>query len=127
MKTHLVRRPLLLVEDDALLREMLSAFLADKGFEVHAAADGVEALEMIISEGVWPAVIVLDLGLPRLNGWELLAVLGRDRRLARVPRVVITGFERPGVAGDDGTSVLRKPFDSGDLVRALRRHCDHQG
>jgi CheY-like chemotaxis protein len=121
MSAHAVRRTLLLVEDDAPLRETLGTFLADEGFDVHAAADGDDALELVISEGVRPAVIVLDLGMPRLNGWELLAILDGDEHLAYVPRVVITGFEEPGVVDDASTSVLTKPFDSADLMRALHR------
>jgi CheY-like chemotaxis protein len=120
-------RALLLVEDDAFLRDILEGFLADMGFDVHAAADGDEALELIVSGEVRPNVIVLDLGLPRLNGWELLAVLDRDRHLASVPRVVITGFTDPGVARAPRTSVLHKPFDSAELVRELHRHCDALG
>jgi CheY-like chemotaxis protein len=121
---RLPTRVLLLVEDDSFLREVLQSFLADKGFDVHAAENGDEALELIISENVRPAVIVLDLGMPRLNGWELLAVLDGDRQFARVPRIVITGLDEPGIAGGAWTSVLRKPFASAELVRELERHCD---
>jgi chemosensory pili system protein ChpA (sensor histidine kinase/response regulator) len=117
-------KALLLVEDDELLREVLEQFLREHGFEVHAAGDGVEALEIIISDGVRPAVIVLDLRLPSLNGWELVEVLDSDRLLSAVPIVVITGASSPGLNARGRTSVLRKPFASSDLVRELRRWCD---
>ena len=114
---------LLLVEDDDLLRDVLEEFLSECGFVVHPAGSGTEALELIISDGLRPQVVVTDLRLPGVNGWELLEVLDQDRRLAAVPRIVITAVPDPGIASGDRTTVLRKPFASCDLVGELRRLC----
>jgi DNA-binding response OmpR family regulator len=120
----MVRGALLLVEDDDVLRGILEIFLAEHGFDVHTAVDGEEALELIISDGLRPAVIVLDLCMPHLNGWDLLEVLDRDRRLATVPRIVLTAVAEPGVATGARTAVLPKPFACAELVRQLERFCE---
>jgi CheY-like chemotaxis protein len=73
---------------------------------------------------VWPTVILLDLRMPTMDGWDLLEVLDRDRRLAAIPRVVITGERGHGLGDHARTSVLLKPFASADLVREIWRWCD---
>lgn len=118
--------PLLLVEDDDLLREVLEGFLEEQGFEVHPAGDGAQALALIRSGGLRPVVIVLDLRMPAMSGWELLRILDRDEDLADVPRVVITGDRRHGLddTRPERTTVLIKPFSSSDLVSAVWRWCE---
>lgn len=112
---------ILLVEDDRPLREVLAEYLEDLGFAVATAGDGDEALELIVSEGLRPAILVLDLKMPVMNGWELLAAFDRSDVLASIPCVVITGVTAHGLQDRPGTTVLNKPFTTSELVRQLRR------
>jgi CheY-like chemotaxis protein len=119
-------REVLVVEDDTDLRESLSQALRDHGFGVTPATNGQEALD-ILRAGAKPSVILLDLLMPVLNGWQLRAELRRDPRLAQIPQVVIS------VCMDDTEQVvlelppddcLRKPFHLRILIDTLERHCE---
>src|SRR5690349_3477258 len=87
------RRPrVLLVDDCADTREMYGEFLADR-FEVVPAASGAEALEK--AAAVEPALVVMDLSLPDMDGEQVIERLRKDARTARVPVVVVSGFPEP--------------------------------
>jgi len=111
---------LLLVEDDPLLGDGLQAGLTQAGFEVDWVRDGVAALHAA-DAGVYAAVI-LDLGLPRLAGFEVLQRL-RERRL-RVPVLILTARDaiEDRVRGLDGGAddYLVKPADLDELAARLR-------
>ena len=111
----------LLVEDDPNLREALEEYVASMGFEVCSAADGDQAMELIIHEGLRPGLVLLDLRLPVMSGWELLSAFDRSQPLAQIPCVVITGVDDHGLGDRRQTTVLRKPFALSDLARELRR------
>jgi CheY-like chemotaxis protein len=111
-----VPAPILLVEDDADLRDVLTEVLSAEGFPVVGTANGAEALEWLATGGR-PALLLLDFWMPRMNGWEFL-----DRFLARpehrdVPVVALTTSpeRHPAVR-----ATLRKPFEMSDLVATVR-------
>ena len=113
----------LIVEDDVDARESLCALLETEGYSVRAAGDGKEALRMLRASGA--CVVVLDIYMPVMNGFEFLAEKARDPALAPLPVVVISAdaeaarkAERPGV-----TAALTKPVDHDRLLEILRRHC----
>src|SRR4051794_32442195 len=85
------RRPslVLLVEDDADLRETTAMLLECEGYQVCAVENGREALNQLL-DGPLPSVILLDMLMPVMNGWEFRAHQQRDPRLAAVPVVVVT-------------------------------------
>src|SRR5512132_4086682 len=84
-------RWVLVVEDDAALREALSDALRDEGFTVTAAADGREALDLLrVTASPNPSVILLDLAMPRMNGWQFRAEQQTDDRIAAIPIVVLS-------------------------------------
>ena len=110
---------ILVVDDDPDLREFLRLILTSMGFEVTSAANGQEALHVM--EGHDPDLILLDMKMPVMNGWEFCRVLeGRD---ARPPIVVLTAAPDPAVraaeAHADGW--LGKPFEYADLEATVRR------
>jgi CheY-like chemotaxis protein len=106
-------RRILIVEDDADIRAALAEAMSDAGIEVVVAEDGVDALEQL-RHGVRPAVILLDLRLPRLGGQEFLEELRADVRFEQVPVITMTaGTSR--AEGDEIVARLRKPFDLQDL------------
>jgi two-component system, cell cycle response regulator DivK len=113
----------LLVEDDPSGREMYSDYLASAGFRVAQAHNGLQALEKAIA--LVPDVIVTDLGLPGIDGFELCRRVKEDERTRNVPMVAITGYERFGYvdraikAGCD--SVLTKPCLPDRLLEEIKR------
>lgn len=106
-------RRILIVEEDADIRSALADAMRESGAEVVVAADGVDALERL-REGPCPAVILLNLRLPRLGGKEFLAAVRADARFEHVPVITMTaGASR--AEGGDIVARLHKPFDVDDL------------
>jgi DNA-binding response OmpR family regulator len=81
---------ILIVEDDPFLRNLLSTRLAREGFKIDIAIDGVEAGEKIRS--IRPALILLDLILPRKNGFEVLEEISDDPQLRSIPIIIISNL-----------------------------------
>lgn len=96
---------ILLVEDNELNRDMLSRRLIRRGHEVVMATDGGEALEVAARER--PDLILLDMSLPTLDGWEVARRLKADERLCSIPVIALTAHAM-----------------SGDRERALDAGCD---
>tara|TARA_B100001248_G_C27252833_1_gene394627 strand:+ start:220 stop:588 length:369 start_codon:yes stop_codon:yes gene_type:complete len=81
-------RKILLVEDNELNRDMLSRRLQRKGFEVTFALDGREGLDKISSER--PDLVLMDIGLPIMDGWEAIAKAKADESIASIPIIALT-------------------------------------
>lgn len=99
----------MLVDDDEDIRTVLAEALQDAGYEVRTVASGREALVELRS-GYQPALILLDLMMPAMDGWQFREEQLRDSRLQGIPVVVISAVN-PGKALPPGTALLRKPFD----------------
>ncbi len=84
---------ILIVEDDMLFQGIYRARLAEEGYQVTTASDGEEALREM--EAALPALVLLDLVLPRRNGYEVLETMQADPRLARVPVIVLSNKGEP--------------------------------
>ena len=80
---------ILVVEDDLVIQENLAALLADEGYEVVCASNGQEALELLSRSGM-PRLILLDLMMPVMSGWELRAKLLQNDQLAQIPVVILS-------------------------------------
>jgi CheY-like chemotaxis protein len=106
----------LIIEDDTDVRESLSEALTAAGLGVSLAVDGVDGLDKL--EEAPPAVILLDLRMPRLGGEEFLARLRADARWDAVPVITMTaGTERPDA--EDVRAHLQKPFELDELTRIV--------
>ncbi|MBL0291226.1 MAG: Hpt domain-containing protein [Betaproteobacteria bacterium] len=125
--THVVpseaRAPLIMVVDDSLtVRKITSRLLAREGFKVMLAKDGVDALEVLAGE--IPDVMLLDIEMPRMDGFELTRNLKADPRLAHIPIIMITSRtaekhrERARTLGVD--LYLGKPYQEDELLGHLR-------
>ena len=111
---------LLLVEDDADMRECVLDELQRAGFRVAEAGNGREALEVLASIDR-PCLILLDLMMPAMNGFEFMEILRNQGD--RTP-VVITSSYLESVELPDGVlEVLPKPFTARALLDVVRRHC----
>lgn len=106
---------ILIVEDDADIRESLGEALELDGYLVTRAENGREALRMLRA-GLTPAVILLDLVMPVMSGWQFRQVQLADPALAGIP-VVVVSASAPGDARPDRH--LRKPFGIDDLLSAI--------
>jgi two-component system chemotaxis response regulator CheY len=115
-------RSILVVEDDADVRETLVLVLESEGFEVRAARDGREALE-ILRAGFRPRLILLDLMMPVMNGWEFRAEMKNDPELAKIPVVFVSALEpAPDRAASlEAAGFLHKPFDLEALLETVER------
>ena len=115
----------MIVEDDEDIRADLSAILRVKGFLVEEVANGREALARLRG-GSRPCLMVLDLMMPVMNGWELRAAMRADELLRAIPVVVVSGAGR---VGDDDlralepAAVLVKPFELSELLGLVSRYC----
>jgi two-component system cell cycle response regulator DivK len=85
---------ILLVEDNEMNRDMLSRRLGRKGYEVVMAVDGGEALSMAVSEA--PALILMDMNLPVIDGWEATRRLKADPATALIPVIGLTAHAMDG-------------------------------
>jgi two-component system, cell cycle response regulator DivK len=128
------KAPLILVVDDyADNREMYSAYLTYQGLDVVEAANGAEALERAFERP--PDLVVMDLSLPGVDGWQATRTLKADARTKNIPVIAVTGHALAGApeqaadAGCDG--FLTKPCLPEDLLREIERmlglepHSDH--
>lgn len=113
---------ILLVEDDAAIREGVADGLAFEGYQADGVANGLEALAWLEREGP-PAVVVLDLLMPIMNGAQLLERMRADPRWASVPAVIMSAAMPTREALPAADAYLQKPFELAQLVAALSRWC----
>ncbi len=113
--------PVLVVEDDPDLRALEAELLSSAGYRVTTAADGLEALDRAEEER--PALVLLDMRMPRMDGWKFAAAF-RERYGDACPIVVVTAAEdarrRAEEVGASGW--LAKPFDVDEVLREVERH-----
>jgi CheY-like chemotaxis protein len=117
--TH--RPTVLLVDDDNGFRESLAEGLLAFGFQVHEAANGIDAFDLLEHMEV-PDAVVLDLSMPGMHGWEFLEELRDDPPLSKLPVIVLTGSA--DARAPDADALLHKPVALADLVRVLREELD---
>jgi CheY-like chemotaxis protein len=114
--------PVLIVEDDADLREMMAQLLSLEGYRAETASNGREALKYL-ERGDRPDVILLDLMMPIMDGWEFRRRQVENPELAQVPVVVLSALDQARAADLGGTAFLKKPLDFDRLLELVRRFC----
>jgi CheY-like chemotaxis protein len=116
---------ILIVEDDRDSREMLSTWLERHGFSAITAGDGREALDKLAQAPDDLSVILLDLMMPGMTGWQFRAAQRANPRFRRVPVVVMTGHSNPAGEAEwlDPEDVLRKPIDLHAVLSIVTRCC----
>jgi CheY-like chemotaxis protein len=115
----------LVVEDDFAVRETLGELLQEEGFVVFQASNGLEALAHLRGLVIAPRLILLDLMMPVMDGWQFRAEMTRDPQLSRIPVVVMSAdmaLEQKvrGLAVD---GVLPKPVALDQLLETVHRFC----
>jgi CheY-like chemotaxis protein len=114
------RGTVLLIDDDPTARDLIATYLTDEGFAVETAGSGVDGLRR--ARELRPAAIILDIVMPDIDGWTVLAALKGEPRLADIPVVIVTivDEQRRGIAMG-ATGYLTKPIDRERLIAILSR------
>lgn len=116
-------RTVMVVDDDADMRDAVVEILADAGFRAIAAGNGQEALEMLLGADERPSLILLDLMMPVLDGWQFCAAQQRDPALADVPVVLMSAGAAPTQGEISGVAaVVQKPFEIETLLQVIAEH-----
>jgi len=115
------RRSVLLVEDDSGIAEGIRDLLEMEGYEVVWSQDGAEGLDVLRRLDPLPMLILLDLMMPRVDGYEFRDRQRADARLAAVPVLVLTADPTPpDRLAQLNAAILRKPFGVDELLTAIR-------
>jgi two-component system, OmpR family, alkaline phosphatase synthesis response regulator PhoP len=117
------RRPLILVvEDDPDLGEAIVTFLKDEGLDAKLARDGDQAMRLV--DQLSPAAMILDLMMPRRDGFSVLRELRADGRIASLPVIVVTAIfglsERLYATELGAADYVTKPFELDELIERVR-------
>ena len=124
-RSELDERParILVVDDDPGIRALCTAVLGSEGYEVTEAADGRDGFEHVVSDD--PDLVLLDIKMPVLDGFELASALRTDPRTRDVPFVFVSGEPEPEVEGHafsvGALGFFAKPFEPAALAELVRR------
>lgn len=114
---------LLLVEDDRGIRNILATILSAEGFSVSLAAHGQEALDQLRSNALLPDLIILDLIMPFVDGWEFRTRQRSDPRLAEIPTLIMSACD--GISADPlavpREFMISKPVEIDELLERIDR------
>lgn len=116
--------PILVVEDSADVRRSLEWLLRVDGYRIVTAINGADALRKL-QAGLRPCIILLDLNMPQMDGFEFRKRQLEDPDLAAIPVVVYSGISDPEAAAKQlhATAFLQKPFDLATLLATVEAHC----
>lgn len=115
-------RTLLIVEDDADIRDALDGLLSMEGFRVSGCSNGREALDWLHSSPK-PDLILLDLMMPVMDGWQFLQAVRQEAALSAIPVVVVSAADRSQAraAALGVAAYLQKPLDPADVAARVQR------
>jgi two-component system response regulator CpxR len=117
---------ILVVDDDKDIRETLGEILLNEGYDVEMAENGARALD-IIRRGPPPSLVLLDLMMPVMSGWEFLEMAEQDQELAEIPVLVVSAMPAPLAPTDSHGGVkacLHKPVKLDQLLRLVHLYAD---
>jgi CheY-like chemotaxis protein len=116
-------RTVLIVEDDEVIRDVLQQLLQYQGYETLTANHGRDALQKL-EELHQPALLLMDLMMPVMNGWELLSALRKDARWQRLPVIILSaGGEAQQLLNDPYVRFLKKPLRMNSLLQLVKTFC----
>ena len=116
-------RTILVVDDDADARDLLVDLLRDEGFTVAQAPNGKVAVDLLLAAAPPPALVLLDLNMPLMSGWEVIRIMRGQAALAKVPVALVTS-ERPspGFPGETIVGHVHKPYAPEQLLALVRQY-----
>ncbi len=116
---------ILVVDDDYSIRDMLTQLLEDEGYTVVCANDGQEALSYLRQTEQPPRLILLDLMMPRMNGWQFREVQRQDPLLSNIPVVILsagTDLQKQATLMEV-SQYIGKPINLQTLLQIVEHHC----
>jgi CheY-like chemotaxis protein len=122
MSTAQHNSTILVVDDDRGAMEALSDILEYEGYRVERARNGLEALEYLQNTRPRPSLVILDLLMPVMDGWEFRMRQKENPELADIPVLVVTAIS--ATAGIDAVKILHKPVDINELLKTVASYCN---
>ena len=117
-------RDILVIEDDQEISDSLRDLLEGEGYRVATAANGREGIDALRRQGRHPCIVLLDLMMPVMNGWQFLEVKGKDEGLAPIPVIVVTAYrDKVASVADETAGFVTKPIDVSRLLDVVHRFC----
>jgi CheY-like chemotaxis protein len=113
---------IMVVDDEAESRTFLVRLLQLEGFTVVSFANGADALHYL-ANSTPPCLVIFDIRMPITDGTQFRSAMLKDPRLAKIPAVVVTAFERLATGELAALRVFRKPLDFGSLLNTVRENC----
>jgi CheY-like chemotaxis protein len=119
-----MKHSILVVDDDPEIRETIVEMLRDRGYEAMGAGDGAEALDTLRTRSSW-CLILLDLMMPNMDGWEMRKVQLADPVLSNIPVVVVSATtDIPQAASSlQAAGFVVKPARMSTLLATVEQHC----
>jgi CheY-like chemotaxis protein len=112
---------ILVVEDDDNIRDTVRQILELEGYKVHVAENGKRAIE-VLENLKYPCLILLDLMMPVMNGWQFLEARKKNTVIADLPVIVVSAVGEQA-QGAGATEIMRKPPDIDSLLETVSHHC----
>jgi CheY-like chemotaxis protein len=117
-------RDILVVEDDQDISDSLRDLLEGEGYRVATAANGREGIDALRRQGRHPCVVLLDLMMPVMNGWQFLEAKGKDEGIAPIPVVVVSAYrDKAASVATETVGFVIKPIDVSKLLDVVHRLC----
>jgi two-component system chemotaxis sensor kinase CheA len=118
------RKHILIVEDSITARTLLKNILEAAGYDVRTAVDGIDALTILKTEEF--NVVISDVDMPRMNGFDLTGKIRSDKKLAELPVVLVTALEsredrEHGIDVGANAYIVKSSFDQSNLLEVIRR------
>lgn len=121
------KETILFVEDEEMLKDAITTVLREKGYTVLTAGDGIEAVELFMKHQHEISLVLSDLGLPRLGGWEACVTMREINTGVRI--VVASGFIEPNLREEiakTGGGIVQKPYEPSEVLRTVRGMLNRQ-
>ena len=114
---------ILLIEDDDSIREITQELLESEGYGVSSAANGQAALDVLSQMDPLPCLILLDLMMPVMDGWQFMEKKRLDPRLNAIPVVAFSALEERKISAAKTDDVIRKPINPDVMIKVIEKYC----
>ncbi len=114
----------LVVDDDRAARTAVRDLLSGQGLGVVEAPNGRVALDYLLAAASPPGLILLDLNMPLMSGWEVIRIISGNARLAKIPVALVIDHPAPGFPAETLVGRLHKPYAAEDLLALVRQHVE---
>jgi CheY-like chemotaxis protein len=119
----LVNSSILLIEDDDSIREITKELLESEGYCLSTAANGQAALEILCAMDPLPCLILLDLMMPVMDGWQFMEKKRLDPKLNAIPVVAFSALEERKISAARTDDVIRKPINPEAMLKVIEKYC----